>query len=307
MRIGLPTGVVQSAVDETITGAWTFANALGLLTDVITERSAGVGVTVDGLLIRDSGIPQAAVTAHEAAFSILETQIVDGTLLARLAAAEVITGLYAFAHASGLQTDVISERTGAAGVSIDGFRILDSALDNRDYAGANDLAMALAVSGDAQVRYVMRASGLMLWGDGAAAGDTNLFRAAANELATDDDFNVGGTLDLGGAIEGSVLETSLGAGNHNDLNTGTTTIFRINGTVITVAITGLNGGAAGRMLFVQSVGAVAIELRHENANSAAANRIRTPGSATLVLDPEDGAILWYDSTTSRWRVVGVAQ
>ena len=39
----------------------------GIKTDVIAESTGGAGVTVDGLLIKDSGIPEAAVTAHEAA------------------------------------------------------------------------------------------------------------------------------------------------------------------------------------------------------------------------------------------------
>lgn len=39
----------------------------GIKADVIAESTGAAGVTIDGLLIKDSGIPEAAVTAHEAA------------------------------------------------------------------------------------------------------------------------------------------------------------------------------------------------------------------------------------------------
>ena len=42
--------------NETHSGTETFSNAAGVTTDTVTERSAGVGVTVDGALIKDSHI-----------------------------------------------------------------------------------------------------------------------------------------------------------------------------------------------------------------------------------------------------------
>lgn len=143
MRLTLGAGVTRAGVDETIAGLWTFANALGLLTDVIGERSGGVGVTVDGMLIRDSGIPEAAVTAHEAALSILETQIPNGTVFPRLNSTEIITGLWVFAHSSGLLTDGILERTAEAGVTIDGLLVKDSGIVA---AGALDLGNDIELS-----------------------------------------------------------------------------------------------------------------------------------------------------------------
>lgn len=41
-------------------------------------------------------VPEAAVTQHEAALSIAESQIPDGSILARLAAAETVTGQWTF-------------------------------------------------------------------------------------------------------------------------------------------------------------------------------------------------------------------
>ena len=51
MRVTLGVGVTRAGVDELITGLWTFANILGLLTDEIGERPHNLGVQVNGLVI----------------------------------------------------------------------------------------------------------------------------------------------------------------------------------------------------------------------------------------------------------------
>lgn len=45
-------------------------------------------------------------------------------------------------------------------------------------------------------------------------------------------------------------------------------------------------------------------LAHEDAGSAAANRILVGGDADLALDVDDVALLVYDGTSQRWRVAG---
>ena len=56
------SGIIVDDTDN-ITGV------VSLGTDTINEKTVAAGVTVDGLLIKDSGIPEAAVTAHEAAIN----------------------------------------------------------------------------------------------------------------------------------------------------------------------------------------------------------------------------------------------
>lgn len=56
---------------------------------------------------------------------------------------------------------------------------------------------------DGNSRWYMTADGVLTLGDGAGAIDTNLYRSAANVLATDDSFTVGGNLTVTG-INGSV-------------------------------------------------------------------------------------------------------
>jgi hypothetical protein len=68
-------------------------------------------------------------------------------------------------------------------------------------------------------------------------------------------------------------------------------------------VTGIAQGLNGRLLFLVNIGAQNIVLQNENASSAAANRIITGTGADVTLAADDTAILWYDSTTARWRLV----
>lgn len=65
---------------------------------------------------------------------------------------------------------------------------------------ALDTAWAVHVAGDGQRRFYSRADGRLLWGDGTALQDVNLYREAADVLATDDKLHVVGELELDGAL-----------------------------------------------------------------------------------------------------------
>jgi hypothetical protein len=69
-------------------------------------------------------------------------------------------------------------------------------------------------------------------------------------------------------------------------------------------ITGLAGGADGRLLLVHNVGAQNIVLKDESASSTAANRFAL--SADLTIAGDQGCWLQYDATSSRWRVPAAA-
>lgn len=56
---------------------------------------------------------------------------------------------------------------------------------------ATSVAYQVRVTGDANSRYRFRNTGLMEWGDGTAAVDTNLYRISADALRTDDTFMAG--------------------------------------------------------------------------------------------------------------------
>ena len=278
MKITLGPNVTRAGIDETITGLWSFANVLGLLTDVIGERTAAAGVNVDGLLVKDAGIPEAAVTAHEAALAILESQITDGAILARLAADEAVTGDWTF--------DV--------GLNVGG------QIDSLDRAIETDQVLRSRVTGDGVNRFLIQVGGKLFWGDGTAASDTNLYRSAASTLRTDDSLVVGNTLFLNARISLSERDISLSA-QADDLDTGSTVVQRITASA-PLTITGFAGGSGGRLIFVVNVGANRIRITNQAGGSVAANRVITPNAANMDLEVADSAQLGYDATDSRWRV-----
>ena len=56
--------------------------------------------------------------------------------------------------------------------------------------------------------------------------------------------------------------------------------------------------------WITNVGTVDnIVLQHQNGGSVAANRIISPTGADLTLGPDESALLWYDDTTTRWRIL----
>lgn len=58
-------------------------------------------------------------------------------------------------------------------------------------AGTASEVLGAGVTGDAAARYSVDAAGVQKWGAGGGVGDTNLYRAGADELKTDDSFTVG--------------------------------------------------------------------------------------------------------------------
>lgn len=68
-------------------------------------------------------------------------------------------------------------------------------------------------------------------------------------------------------------------------------------------ITGLSGGETNRFLYLLNVDANDIILANQSASSSAANRIITGTGANLTMEADDISFLYYDSTTTRWRIV----
>lgn len=69
-------------------------------------------------------------------------------------------------------------------------------------------------------------------------------------------------------------------------------------------ITGIAVQQVDDLQWVTNVGTVDnIVLQHQNAGSAAANRIISPTGADYTLGPDESAALKYDPTTARWRIV----
>ena len=80
-------------------------------------------------------------------------------------------------------------------------------------ASASSQALAIKVDGDTQNRVLIDAGGKITWGaGGSSAGDTTLYRNAANVLKTDDGFVAASvTVPDGGLTLGSTAVTSTAA------------------------------------------------------------------------------------------------
>lgn len=67
-------------------------------------------------------------------------------------------------------------------------------------------------------------------------------------------------------------------------------------------ITSLTGGINGRLTLIVNAGAQNIVLKDDDGSTGtAANRFQLNADITLL--PEESAMLWYDGTSSRWRVI----
>jgi hypothetical protein len=113
-----------------------------------------------------------------------------------------------------------------------------------------------------------------------------------------------GTLEVQQAclINGIISPTQLSANTDDWAPTGlsTATVIRAS-TDATRNLTGLTGGAAGRIILLHNVGSNALVLKND-VTSTAANRFLL--SADVSLTANQSALLQYDGTTSRWRMIG---
>lgn len=103
--------------------------------------------------------------------------------------------------------------------------------------------------------------------------------------------------DLPADITASTL-----TGNNNNWNpTGlaTANVVRVQSDADGRQISGMQTGAEGRVVALVNIGANTVVLTDEDTNSTAANRFDL--GAQYTLQAGAGVILWYDSTSSRWR------
>lgn len=107
---------------------------------------------------------------------------------------------------------------------------------------------------------------------------------------------------------------ALAAGNNNDWaglltgspNNNTRYWARISGNAVTSVITGIDATAVqdGDTFELTNVSANAIDITDQDAASTAANRIITPTGVTYTLSADETVVIRYDSTTTRWRLLG---
>lgn len=106
------------------------------------------------------------------------------------------------------------------------------------------------------------------------------------------------------ALTGNNSPSSLSAdqNDYNPASLATANVLKLTSSV-DVKLTGLQGGANGRIIVVRNIGAKKITLSAEDSGSSATNRFG--GSNSTTLNTNDSAMLHYDTTQNRWEVISV--
>jgi hypothetical protein len=68
-------------------------------------------------------------------------------------------------------------------------------------------------------------------------------------------------------------------------------------------ITGIAGGANGRVLLLENIATASITLANDSGSSSAGNRFYCPGGVDYVMDTRSVVVLVYDATDSHWHLV----
>lgn len=105
------------------------------------------------------------------------------------------------------------------------------------------------------------------------------------------------TFTLSGVITPSQITAD--QNDYNPTSLSTATVLRISSDAFRV-ITGLQGGALGRIIVLINVGTNTIICTPNDAGSSAANRFQL-SNGPLLLHADDAVTLRYDGTSNRWR------
>ena len=153
---------------------------------------------------------------------------------------------------------------------------------------------------DVATGITLAAGGLISGGAGSTVSVTTV---AAGTVSAGTSLDSTANVHLTGIITPTAIAAT--ANNYAPTGIANATIVRLSATGAQ-AITGINATqASGRVLLLINVDTTDnITLNNEDAGSTAANRFAF--GANKVLTPQDGCVIWYDTTSSRWRHVGHA-
>src|SRR3954447_13757840 len=142
---------------------------------------------------------------------------------------------------------------------------------------------------------------------GLIGSDAFKLKVSADGSAWVEAFNVDqttGNLSLPrGLILTGVISPPQITANQNDYNPagGATALVLQLSSDASRNITGLAGGAEGRLVSLINIGGQAIVLADESSSSSAANRFTL--GASLAVAAKQAALLRYDGTAARWRLI----
>lgn len=142
-----------------------------------------------------------------------------------------------------------------------------------------------------------RAGGQLLKGGTAANEDLTLqstAHATRGTVIVSDWLDVQARLDLSGDISPSALASDTDDWNPTGLSTAA--VIRMSASAA-INLTGLQGGADGRLVLLWNIGTETITLQHDQT-STAGNRFYLPNNIEYPIAKNNGAFAQYDATSS---------
>lgn len=104
-------------------------------------------------------------------------------------------------------------------------------------------------------------------------------------------------------FSGDISPAQITGNTHNYAPTGFSTASTLRLTTdASRDITGLAGGTDGRIIIIANVGSFNFTLKNESSSSTAGNRFALFADTTVA--PNQDVMIQYDSTSSRWRLIG---
>jgi hypothetical protein len=109
-------------------------------------------------------------------------------------------------------------------------------------------------------------------------------------------------LDISGGVAFRPGGNYTSTGTQNNVSFGSSSTYRL-APASALTITGIANGTDGKLLTLMNTSASSVTLSNQSASSATSNRIVSGNDADLVLAKDQSALMQYDATASRWRVI----
>ena len=177
---------------------------------------------------------------------------------------------------------------------------------------SSDVAIGAAGAGTTTIAGATITIGETAAGTTTLAGDTvDVTPGTQANVGINGPVNVGPVELFGELTAQGISSDSPGAGtidNYNPTGFGTCQILRVSPTG-SVTITGFvaPSGSAARLVWVINASANGLSIANNGSvgSSAAANRVLCPGGVNFNFTTQSGVLLWYDPTSTRWRIITI--
>lgn len=248
------------------------------ITDFTSAVIAAAPPTTNASLLTSGTLPDARLSANIARTS------------------DVSSAVAAVVNAAPAALDTLNELAAALGNDASFATTVTNAIAGKAAAAHTHTVSAITDAGTAATRNAP-ASGNASSSEVVLGSDTRL-TDARTPTSHASSHQIGGADALSNVVNSPSQITA----NQNDYSLPAADVVRLDSDAAR-DITGFSGGTGGRVVVLVNVGSFAITLKHQSTSSTAANRVAVPWAGDYIMDPSYAAVLLYDATASRWRVV----